>query len=881
MDERYEPAQVERAAQADWAAAGSFRAREDAGGDKFYCLSMFPYPSGRLHMGHVRNYTIGDVLTRFARMQGRNVLQPMGWDAFGLPAENAAMANGVAPAKWTRDNIAYMKKQLQALGFALDWEREIATCDPSYYKWNQWLFLRMREKGIAYKRTGVVNWDPVDQTVLANEQVIDGRGWRTGALVEKREIPMYYLNITRYADELLRDLDTLTDWPERVRVMQANWIGRSEGVDVAFPFAANTAALMGKPAANASAVMKVFTTRADTLFGVTFVAIAAEHPIALAAGAKDSSLMAFIDECRRGSVMEADVATMEKKGRRTGLHVVHPFTGEPVEIWVANYVLMGYGEGAVMGVPAHDERDFAFAMQQGIAIRTVVKSTTGAYDSVVAPWIDAYGEHGVTVNSGEFSGLGSKAAVDAIAAALAAKGLGQKRVQFRLRDWGISRQRYWGCPIPLIHCPKCGEVAVPDSQLPVVLPEHLVPDGSGNPLGKTPSFYECSCPQCGGAARRETDTMDTFVDSSWYYARYACPDNDAAMVDARVKYWLPVDQYIGGIEHAILHLLYSRFWTKVMRDFGLVDYSEPFRSLLTQGMVLNHIYWQQPAEGRRLYFNPNDVDVEETGGAKRYIATRDDGSKLEVQYDGLGTMSKSKNNGVDPQSLVEKYGADTARLFMMFTAPPEQSLEWSDEGVQGSFRFLRRLWTAVHGHVALNATAGAPPALDRAALTPPQRELRRAAQQTLAKVTDDIGRRRTFNTAIAAVMELLNTLARFEDRSPQGRAVLQEAYEIATICLSPMVPHVAHALWRELGHAATLMDQRWPQVDAAALELTQLTLVVQVNGKLRGQIEVAADAGEDAIQAAALAEPNVQKFMAGAPPRKVIIVPRKLVNVVV
>ncbi len=881
MEERYEPAQVERAAQADWAAAGSFRAREDAGGDKFYCLSMFPYPSGRLHMGHVRNYTIGDVLTRFARMQGRNVLQPMGWDAFGLPAENAAMANGVAPAQWTRDNIAYMKKQLQALGFALDWEREIATCDPSYYKWNQWLFLRMREKGIAYKRTGVVNWDPVDQTVLANEQVIDGRGWRTGALVEKREIPMYYLNITRYADELLSDLDTLGDWPERVRVMQANWIGRSEGVDVSFPFAADSAALMGKPAGDASAAMKVFTTRADTLFGVTFVAIAAEHPIALAAGAKDPSLMAFIDECRRGSVMEADVATMEKKGRRTGLHVIHPFTGEPVEIWVANYVLMGYGEGAVMGVPAHDERDFAFANQQGIAIRTVVKSTAGAYESVVAPWIDAYGEHGVTVNSGEFSGLESKAAVDAIAAALAAKGLGQKRVQFRLRDWGISRQRYWGCPIPLIHCPKCGEVAVPDSQLPVVLPENLVPDGSGNPLAKTPSFRDCACPQCGGPARRETDTMDTFVDSSWYYARYACPDNDAAMVDARVKYWLPVDQYIGGIELAILHLLYSRFLTKVMRDFGLVDYAEPFRSLLTQGMVLNHIYWQQPAEGRRLYFNPNDVDVEEADGVKRYIATRDDGSKLEVQYDGLGTMSKSKNNGVDPQSLVEKYGADTARLFMMFTAPPEQSLEWNDEGVQGSFRFLRRLWTAVHGHVALNATAGAPPALDRAALTPPQRELRRAVQQTLAKVTDDIGRRRTFNTAVAAVMELLNTLARSEDRTPQGRAVLQEAYEIATICLSPMVPHVAHALWRELGHAGTLMDQRWPQVDAAALELAQLTLVVQVNGKLRGQIDVAADAGEETIRAAALAEPNVQKFMGGAAPRKVIIVPRKLVNVVV
>jgi leucyl-tRNA synthetase len=881
MDERYQPAQIECAAQAHWQQAGSFRAREDAPGEKFYCLSMFPYPSGRLHMGHVRNYTIGDVLTRFARMQGRNVLQPMGWDAFGLPAENAALANGVAPAKWTRDNIAYMKKQLQALGFAFDWEREIATCDPSYYKWNQWLFLRMREKGIAYKRTGVVNWDPVDQTVLANEQVIDGRGWRTGALVEKREIPMYYLNITRYAGELLRDLDTLTDWPERVRVMQANWIGRSEGVDVAFPYAADTAALMGKTAGDGAAVMKVFTTRADTLFGVTFVAIAAEHPIALAAGARDPALMDFINECRRGSVMEADLATVEKKGRRTGLHVVHPLTGEPVEIWVANYVLMGYGEGAVMGVPAHDERDFAFATRHGIAIRTVVKSTTGAYETVTAPWIDAYGEHGLTVNSGEFSGLPSKAAIDAIAAALSARGLGQKRVQYRLRDWGISRQRYWGCPIPLIHCPKCGEVAVPDSQLPVVLPDDLVPDGSGNPLARTPSFYECDCPQCGGPARRETDTMDTFVDSSWYYARYACPDSADAMVDARVKYWLPVDQYIGGIEHAILHLLYSRFWTRVMRDFGLVDYSEPFRSLLTQGMVLNHIYWQQSTEGRRVYFNPNDVDVEEAGGVKRYIATLDDGSKLEVQYDGLGTMSKSKNNGVDPQSLVEKYGADTARLFMMFAAPPEQSLEWSDEGVQGSFRFLRRLWTAVYAHVTLNASAGAPPAVDRGALTPAQRELRRSVHLTLGKVTDDIGRRRTFNTAIAAVMELLNAISRFEDRSPQGRAVLQEAFEIITLCLSPIVPHICHVLWQQLGRSGAVVDVRWPEVDAQALAQAELTLVVQVNGRLRGQISVPADADEEAVRAAALADANVRRFMNGAEPRKVIIVPRKLVNLVV
>jgi leucyl-tRNA synthetase len=872
MDERYEPAVIERAAQAYWNDSRSFEAREDASREKFYCLSMFPYPSGRLHMGHVRNYTIGDVLSRFARMQGRNVLQPMGWDAFGLPAENAAMANGVAPAKWTRDNIAYMKRQLQALGLAIDWTREIATCDPEYYRWNQWLFLRMRESGVAYKKTGVVNWDPVDQTVLANEQVIDGRGWRTGAPVEKREIPMYYLNITRYADELLGDLDQLPGWPERVKVMQGNWIGRSEGAEVSFPYDDALRGLMG-----ADGALKVFTTRADTLFGVTFMAIAAEHPIALAAGARDPSLQAFIDECRRGSTMEADVATMEKKGRRTGLHVRHPFTGQPVEVWVANYVLMGYGEGAVMGVPAHDERDFAFATQNGLEIRTVVKSATGAYERVVAPWIDAYGERGVLVDSGEFSGLDYAGAVAAIAAALEQRGLGRKRVQFRLRDWGISRQRYWGCPIPLVHCEDCGEVPVPDAQLPVVLPEDLVPDGSGNPLAKTASFRDCACPSCGKPARRETDTMDTFVDSSWYFLRFACADSATAMVDERVNYWLPVDQYIGGIEHAILHLLYSRFWTKVMRDLKLVDVSEPFSQLLTQGMVLNHIYWQQPAEGRRVWFNPVDVDVEETATGKRWFATRDDGSRTEVQYDGLGTMSKSKNNGVDPQGLVEKYGADTARLFMMFTAPPEQSLEWSDEGVQGSFRFLRRVWKAVHDHVS----AGPVPALDLASLAPAQKALRRTVHQTLAKVTDDIGRRRTFNTAIAAVMELLNAIGRFEDATPQGRAVVQEAFEVVTIALAPIVPHVCHALWRQLGHDGALIDHRWPSPDPAALEQDAVTMVVQVNGKLRGQISVAVDAAEDVIRAAALAEESVQRFVAGAVPRKVVIVPRKLVNVVV
>jgi leucyl-tRNA synthetase len=872
MDERYEPAAVERAAQDHWNRHRSFAATEDATRPKFYCLCMFPYPSGRLHMGHVRNYTIGDALSRFARMQGRNVLQPMGWDAFGLPAENAAMANGVAPAKWTRDNIAYMKRQLQALGFALDWDREFATCDPSYYRWNQWLFLRMRDKGIAYKKTGVVNWDPVDQTVLANEQVIDGRGWRTGALVEKREIPMYYLNITAYADELLSALEGLEGWPERVRTMQANWIGRSEGAEVAFPYADDARALLG-----ADGALKVFTTRADTLFGVTFMAIAAEHPMALAAGARDPALQAFIDECRRGSTMEADVATMEKKGRRTGLHVRHPFTGEPIEVWVANYVLMGYGEGAVMGVPAHDERDFAFARQNGIEIRTVIRPKDGSWSQAVEPWIEGYGEHGVTVDSGEFSGLESRVAVDTIATALEGRGLGRKRVQFRLRDWGISRQRYWGCPIPLIHCERCGEVPVPDAQLPVVLPEHLVPDGSGNPLAKDPSFWRCQCPSCGGEARRETDTMDTFVDSSWYFLRFASPDNDREMVDARTHYWLPVDQYIGGIEHAILHLLYARFWTKVMRDLGLVGIDEPFANLFTQGMVLNHIYSHQPAEGRRSYFNPADVDVVEEGGHKRYIAARPDGSKLEVRYDGLGTMSKSKNNGVDPQSLVERYGADTARLFMMFAAPPEQTLEWSDEGVQGSYRFIRRLWKAVHEHVA----AGPAPALDPGALDAAQKALRRAAHQMLAKVTDDIGRRRTFNTAVAAVMELLNALARFEDRSPQGRAVTQEALEFVTVALSPIVPHVCHALWSALGHERALVDERWPISDPAALVQDSITLVVQVNGKLRGQVSVPPDATDEAIRAAALGEESVRRFVGEASPRKVIIVPRKLVNVVV
>jgi len=873
MQELYDPAAIERAAQNYWDSTGAFAATETAGKPKYYCLFMFPYPSGRLHMGHVRNYTIGDVLARFMRMQGRNVMQPMGWDAFGLPAENAAMQNNVPPAKWTRDNIAYMKRQLQSLGLALDWPRELATCDPQYYRWNQWLFLRMLETGIAYRRTGVVNWDPVDQTVLANEQVIDGRGWRTGALIEKREIPMYYLNITRYAQELLDSLGELGGWPERVRLMQANWIGRSEGTEISFAYAPDLQRLMG-----AAGGLKVFTTRADTLFGVTFMAIAAEHPIATAVAAQDAALGEFVAECRRGSVMEADIAVQEKTGRRTGLHVLHPFTGKPIEVWIANYVLMGYGEGAVMGVPAHDERDFEFATRVGIPIETVVKSATGAYDTVVAPWQDAYGEQGITVNSGEFSGLRFQAAVAAIAAALEARGIGRRRVQFRLRDWGISRQRYWGCPIPLIHCATCGVVPVPDEQLPVVLPENLVPDGSGNPLAKTPSFFECTCPKCGRAARRETDTMDTFVDSSWYFLRFASFDNAQAMVDERVRYWLPVDQYIGGIEHAILHLLYSRFWSKVMRDLTLPSVSEPFSNLLTQGMLLNHIYSRHPAEGRRQFFNPAQVTVSEAGdGTKRYTAHLDGGETVEVQYDGLGTMSKSRNNGVDPQTLVERFGADTVRLFAMFTAPPEQTMLWSDEGVEGSFRFIRRLWTAVHEHVK----TGPSPALDVPALDARQQALRRATHQTLAKVTDDIGRRHTFNTAVAAVMELLNTLGRFDAASPQGRAVRQEAFSIITVALSPIVPHVCHTLWQALGHSGALIDQAWPAVDAAALVQDEIEISVQVNGKMRARVGIAAGADEATVRGIALADARVQKFLGAGPVRKVIYVPGKLVNIVV
>ena len=865
MQERYEPAAVEAAAQNYWDQARSFEATEDSSREKYYCLSMFPYPSGRLHMGHVRNYTIGDVVSRYMRMNGKNVLQPMGWDAFGLPAENAAMANQVPPAKWTFDNIANMKAQFKSLGFALDWSREVTTCRPEYYRWNQWLFLRMLEKGVAYLKTGMVNWDPVDKTVLANEQVIDGRGWRTGALVEKREIPMYYLKITAYAEDLLDSLNQMPGWPDRVRAMQANWIGKSVGVRLGFPYD-----IEGLGAG----VLHAFSTRADTLMGVTFCAVAPEHPLAAHAALEHPKLAAFIEECKRGPAIESELATQEKKGMPTGLSVRHPITGDAVPVWIGNYVLMSYGDGAVMGVPAHDERDFEFAKKYHLHIKPVIEVAGHEYSTHQwAPW---YAEHGRCINSGRYDGLEFQAAIDAIAADLQRMNLGEKQITWRLRDWGISRQRYWGCPIPMIHCGACGAVPVPEEQLPVILPVDLVPDGSGNPLNKDLAFLEVACPRCGAEARRETDTMDTFVDSSWYFLRYACPDNDKAMLDSRVQYWLPADQYIGGIEHAILHLLYSRFWTRVMRDLGMVTFKEPFAKLFTQGMVLNEVFFRKPETGRVEYFNPADVEVTLDPTAQRRIAVlRADGE--EVESGGVVTMSKSKNNGIDPQALVDEFGADTARLFTMFAAPPEQSLEWSDEGVQGAYRFIKRLWKAVYDHV-LQGTA---PPVDSSTLNEGQRALRRQAQQGLAKMTDDIGRRRTFNTAIAAAMELLNALSKYPHRSPRDLSVMQEALEIVVLGLSPIIPHVTHALWHALGHERALIDEPWMTVDAAALQTSTTTLVVQVNGKLRGHITVVVGAGEETVRAAALGEPHVQRFVGVAPVRKVIIVPGKLVNIVV
>jgi leucyl-tRNA synthetase len=867
MDDIYKPELIEAEAQRAWEAEGVFRAVEDPAKEKYYCLSMFPYPSGRLHMGHVRNYTIGDVMARYQRMQGKNVLQPMGWDAFGLPAENAAMAKGVHPADWTYENIDYMKDQLKRLGFGYDWDREIATCAPDYYRWEQWFFLRLLEKGLVYKKTAPVNWCPNDATVLANEQVIEGCCWRCDTPVVRKEISQWFMKITAYADELLAELDDLPGWPEQVRTMQANWIGKSFGLRFAFPYE-----LDGR-----QELLWVYTTRADTIMGVTFCAVAPEHPLATRAARSNPELAAFIKECEQSGTAEADLATMEKKGMPTGIAVTHPLTGEPVPVWVGNYVLMGYGEGAVMAVPAHDERDFHFAHKYGLPIKQVIALKDGDSAFSAEGWQDWYGDKtaGVCVHSGKYDGLAYNDAVDAIAADLKAKSLGEKQVNFRLRDWGVSRQRYWGCPVPVIYCDDCGTVPVPDDQLPVTLPKDVEITGVGSPLARLESFIHVDCPKCGKPARRETDTFDTFMESSWYFARYACKDNDRAMLDERANYWLPVDQYIGGIEHAILHLLYARFYHKLLRDEGLVNCDEPFANLLTQGMVVAPTFYREE-HGKKVYIGPAEVETTTDDKGRITGATlKADGGPVAVG--GTEKMSKSKNNGVDPEALVSRYGADTVRLFTMFAAPPEQSLEWSDSGVEGGFRFLRRLWKQVANHV----NEGPAPALDTAALDENQKAMRRQVHETLRKVSDDMGRRYTFNTAIAANMELLNALSRFEDASAQGRAIRQEALERVTLMLAPIVPHVCHRLWRELGHAETVAAVAWPTVDASALVQDALELVVQVNGKLRGKITVPVDAGNDAIQAAALGDANVQRFTEGKPPKKVIVVPKKLVNIVV
>jgi leucyl-tRNA synthetase len=964
MQDKYAHKEVERAAHAHWNATDAYRVTEDASKPKFYACSMLPYPSGKLHMGHVRNYTINDMLTRQLRMKGFNVLMPMGWDAFGLPAENAALKNGVPPAKWTRENIAYMKQQMQAMGLAIDWSREVATCDPTYYKWNQWLFLKMLERGIAYRKTQVVNWDPVDQTVLANEQVIDGKGWRTGAPVEKREIPGYYLNITAYAEELLEHVQignpkaTLNGWPDKVRLMQENWIGKSEGVRFAFPhsIADASGALIG------DGKMYVFTTRADTVMGVTFCAVAPEHPLAAHAASSNPALAAFIAECQGGGTTEAELATQEKKGMKTGLTVMHPLTGAAVDVWVGNYVLMSYGDGAVMGVPAHDERDFAFALKYGIEIRQVVgvgpvvsvapvvgagpvapvapaagagvvaggtghtltppttapapaasslllltssSSSSWVFDASV--WRDGYGDKSgalVCVNSGVLDGLGYKAAADKVAELLAALGLGEKKTTFRLRDWGVSRQRYWGTPIPIIHCDEHGAVPVPERDLPVVLPTDCVPDGSGNPLHKHEGFHAgVVCPVCGKAARRETDTMDTFVDSSWYFMRYCDPANRDQMVAEGTDYWMRdqtratggsgMDQYIGGIEHAILHLLYARFWTKVMRDMGLVKIDEPFTHLLTQGMVLNHLYSRRTEKGGKDYFWPADVEnvLDDAGkvvGAKlRKPATSGDGMLpvgTAIDYEGVGTMSKSKNNGVDPQDLIEKYGADTARLYTMFTAPPEATLEWNDAAVEGSYRFLKRVWSFGAKLAALEGLGAAAASVNKQPLNKAAKALRLEVHTVLKQVDYDY-QRMQYNTVVSGAMKMLNALEDFKpDGSAGDTAALADSFGILLRCIYPATPHIAHALWQQLGYAATqgeLLDAPWPKVDDAALQRDEIELVLQINGKLRGSITVPANADKAAIEAAALASEAFVKQANGAAPKKVVVVPGRLVNLVV
>ena len=814
MNTRYEPENVEQNARDFWNAERCFEVDEAADKEKFYCLTMFPYPSGQLHMGHVRVFTISDVIARYQRMCGKHVLQPMGWDAFGMPAENAAIKRGVPPAKWTYDNIDYMRKQLKRLGYAYDWSREVTTCRPDYYRWEQWLFTKLFDKGLVYKKNSIVNWDPVDQTVLANEQVIDGCGWRSGAPVERREIPQWFMKITHYADELLDELDRMDGWPDSVKTMQRNWIGRSEGLELEF-------AVDGE-----GAPLSVFTTRPDTLMGATYMAVAAEHPLATRAAEGDSDIRDFVAECKKNAAAEASMETMEKKGMPLGVDAIHPITGDRVPIWVANFVLMSYGTGAIMAVPGHDQRDWEFAKAHGLPIVPVIKPSDGTeIDVQEAP----YSEYGTVINSGEYDGMDYAAAFDAISQRFETSGAGRRKTNYRLRDWGVSRQRYWGTPIPIVYCDDCGAVAVPEDQLPVVLPEDVQFTGVGSPLKEMPEFFEAVCPKCGKAATRETDTFDTFVESSWYFSRYASPDCDTAMLDEREAYWMPVDQYTGGIEHAILHLLYARFFQKLLRDEGLSAADEPFTNLLTQGMVLK------------------------------------DGAK----------MSKNKGNTVDPQLLVDRYGADTVRLFMMSAAPPEQALEWSDDGVQGAFRFLKRVWNAVGEHVQ-GGPVSAVSEFDEN-----QRALRRKTHETIAKVSDDIGRRYKFNTAVAATMELMNSISRFDDESAAGRAVVQEALESIVLLLAPVVPHIGHELWQQLGHEDALIYAAWPTVDAAAIVRDTVELVVQVNGKLRARVDVPADADREAIEKAALDDANVQRFVDGKDIRKVIVVPGRLVNVVV
>ena len=816
MQADYRPDVIETAAQTWWQQHQTFRATEDTSKEKFYCLSMFPYPSGQLHMGHVRNYTIGDVISRYQRMLGKNVLQPMGWDAFGLPAENAALKHQVPPAEWTYKNIDYMRAQLQRLGLAYDWDREIATCKPDYYRWEQWLFVRLFKKGLVYNKTAAVNWDPVDQTVLANEQVIDGRGWRSGALVERREIPQWFMKITDYAEDLRNDLQQLSGWPDQVKTMQANWIGRSEGVQITFVVA------------DSDEDLAVYTTRPDTLMGVSYLAIAAEHPLALRMAETNVQLQQFIEECKKTDTTEAAMETAEKKGMATGISVIHPVSGERIPVWVANFVLMGYGTGAVMSVPAHDQRDFEFAQKYDLPIRQVIAPTD---DSEIDLQQNAFTEKGRLVNSSQFTGLTSAEAFDAIADELTKQNKGERQVNYRLRDWGVSRQRYWGTPIPIIYCDHCGAVPVPETDLPVLLPEDVVVDGSGSPIKSMPEFYQCDCPECGKPARRETDTFDTFFESSWYYARFTSADNHEAMLDQRADYWLPVDQYIGGIEHAVLHLLYARFFHKLLRDEGLVSGDEPFKNLLTQGMVLK------------------------------------DGAK----------MSKSKGNTVDPQALIDEYGADTARLFMMFAAPPEMSLEWSDNAVEGANRFLKRLWRSVHEHTEKGVVKDK----NLTDLSEAATDLRRLAHQTLTKVSDDLGRRHTFNTAIAAVMELMNGLSKFTEQDTQARAVRQEVLELVVLMLAPITPHICHALWSQLGYDKAVIDAQWPQVDAEALKQDKTELMIQVNGKLRSKLMVDVNAQQADIDPLAIADENVQRYIDGKTIRKIILVPGRLINIVV